>query len=173
MTKTCEFELCGKEYTADRYNGEKQRFCSPRCKRYYFNVASGTTSLETARNVYTGSRTTLTCEVCLKAFTVTSAIGNPKYCSDTCRTREQILKNTYGITSVIYYAMLRKQNGLCAICSQPSPDIKLHIDHNHTTGKVRALLCRRCNALFGWYEAYKSQIAEYDEEHNGNNAHAS
>jgi len=50
-------------------------------------------------------------------------------------------------------AMLQQQGGLCAICR--SGDLgrknsgRLAIDHCHTTGAVRGLLCHRCNSLLG------------------------
>ena len=43
-------------------------------------------------------------------------------------------------------AMLTAQNGVCAIC-QTAPAI--HVDHDHTSGEVRGLLCFRCNAALG------------------------
>jgi len=44
-----------------------------------------------------------------------------------------------------------RQDGCCAICSQPEKDSKrlLHLDHCHTTGHIRGLLCNRCNFLLG------------------------
>lgn len=48
------------------------------------------------------------------------------------------------LTEAEYNAMFAEQNGVCAICSQPS-DIALSIDHDHATGKVRGLLCKACN----------------------------
>jgi hypothetical protein len=62
------------------------------------------------------------------------------------------LKREYGITSKIYYELLEKQNGVCGICGCKSTDsnaktidTKLCVDHCHLTGKVRGLLCRKCN----------------------------
>lgn len=52
----------------------------------------------------------------------------------------------YGITLDEYNFILKKQNGVCAICSSPSKEGKnLHIDHCHETGVIRGLLCFRCN----------------------------
>lgn len=50
------------------------------------------------------------------------------------------------ITQIEYEQMFREQNGVCAICHK-AKSYKLWVDHNHETGKVRGLLCARCNAL--------------------------
>lgn len=48
--------------------------------------------------------------------------------------------------------LLLKQDGCCAICNIPEKDLKrkLSIDHCHTTGHIRGLLCGRCNTLLGF-----------------------
>lgn len=53
----------------------------------------------------------------------------------------------HGITKDIYDAMYTEQSGRCYICSKH--ETKLHIDHNHSTGKVRHLLCKECNMALG------------------------
>src|SRR6185437_14192734 len=58
----------------------------------------------------------------------------------------------YGVTHDDYMEMLAKQNGVCAICNLPERSAKtaaLSVDHDHSTGKVRGLLCVRCNAMIG------------------------
>lgn len=63
------------------------------------------------------------------------------------------LKKTYGITEAEYLSMLEAQGGRCAICGpnarQPRHFKRLCVDHDHATGKVRGLLCDRCNRLLG------------------------
>lgn len=50
-----------------------------------------------------------------------------------------------------YEAMLAAQGGGCAICGAGPKTRRLHIDHDHMSGKVRGLLCHRCNrALPTW-----------------------
>ena len=56
---------------------------------------------------------------------------------------------SFGITSEDYDRMFSEQNGVCAICSNPPTKRSLHIDHCHKTGKVRGLLCYRCNIMLG------------------------
>lgn len=70
------------------------------------------------------------------------------------------LKKTYGITLDEYDQMLKDQNGVCAICEQPETvrprrgkytdtEIRLAVDHDHVTGRVRGLLCKKCNIALG------------------------
>jgi len=56
----------------------------------------------------------------------------------------------YGITSADYERMLAEQSGLCKICEDVMSPLP-HIDHDHTTGKVRGLLCARCNRGIGQF----------------------
>jgi hypothetical protein len=63
-------------------------------------------------------------------------------------------KSRYGITMDDKKAMRLAQNGLCAICKRTDTgkwghSAELVIDHDHRDGKVRALLCRRCNTGLG------------------------
>lgn len=60
------------------------------------------------------------------------------------------LKRTYGLTLEAYDALLKKQNGVCAICQKPCViHGRLSVDHRHTTGQTRGLLCGGCNAGLG------------------------
>ena len=69
------------------------------------------------------------------------------------KRKEQFLKNNYGITLDQENAMRKQQNYRCAIpaCNRHESEFKngLSIDHNHTTGRVRELLCTNCNTIFG------------------------
>ena len=59
--------------------------------------------------------------------------------------RDYYLKNKYGITSIQYNNMLIQQNHVCAICGNSPKTRRLNVDHDHTTGRVRGLLCFWCN----------------------------
>jgi Recombination endonuclease VII len=70
--------------------------------------------------------------------------------------RNSRYKRIYGITLDEYNQMLEEQNFVCKICHCPETSIgfggevkSLAIDHCHDTGKVRGLLCDRCNHLLG------------------------
>lgn len=59
-----------------------------------------------------------------------------------------------GITEEVYLQMKSDQGDKCAICSATSAwgrSDKWHVDHCHTTGKVRGLLCSKCNTGLGLF----------------------
>ena len=58
-------------------------------------------------------------------------------------------KHKYGITDEEYDSLLIKQVARCAICNE---HVKLCVDHDHNTGKVRGLLCNTCNAGLGMFK---------------------
>lgn len=61
------------------------------------------------------------------------------------RRREHNYKRRYGMTTADVAAMLAAQNGRCAICETDFETNKFHVDHDHADGRVRGLLCHRCN----------------------------
>lgn len=74
------------------------------------------------------------------------------------RARVKRLMDNYKLTVEQYDAILAYQGGVCYACkcSEPVKGRRLSVDHDHTTGLVRGLLCSRCNPLFGKIEnAYK------------------
>lgn len=67
--------------------------------------------------------------------------------------RNATLISRFGISLEEYTALLEKQGGVCALCGQlerMKGKKNLSVDHNHKTGKIRALLCHRCNAALGY-----------------------
>ncbi len=83
--------------------------------------------------------------------------------------RDRMLKIKYGISVNQYEAMVSSQNNRCAICESGSKNGKrLNIDHDHSSGKVRQLLCHQCNSILGYageniLVLYKA--ADYIEKH--------
>lgn len=59
------------------------------------------------------------------------------------------LKSNYGITLEEYTSRATAQNYQCAICQRTCEKMKLYIDHDHKTGKLREFLCINCNTLLG------------------------
>jgi hypothetical protein len=75
--------------------------------------------------------------------------------------RKSHLKRKYALTIEQYDQMLAKQGGGCAICGRPPrPDISLHVDHDHETGRIRGLLCFRCNNALGDFLDDESLLRE-------------
>lgn len=64
---------------------------------------------------------------------------------------EWYLRRKYNLTVEEYKALLAKQGNCCAICKKGSKR-GLHIDHDHLTGEVRALLCSPCNSGLGMFK---------------------
>ena len=109
-----------------------------------------------------------TCDVCGSTFEHWHY--ETKYCSKPCtnkayysrnRTKQlnkdTQLKKVYGISIEDYKQLFKKQNGVCAICNEPETQVhnktkqvlNLCVDHDHDTGFVRGLLCKKCNMALG------------------------
>jgi len=80
------------------------------------------------------------------------------------KVKNVLLRRKYGITLIDYNRMFEAQNGVCKICKKEGVDRAggLHVDHCHTTKKVRGLLCSKCNRAIGLLcddtEIFKSAI---------------
>lgn len=85
--------------------------------------------------------------------------------------RDKKLRKLYGITLEDQERMRREQGHKCAICLK-SIDKKFAVDHCHTTGKVRAILCPTCNFGIGYLydnpetmESAAAYIRQHRERH--------
>ena len=74
-----------------------------------------------------------------------------RYWNDPDRMREKRRARIYGMSRAEYQALLQRQRGACAICKRAF-DREPCVDHCHATGKVRGLLCRKCNMGLGLYD---------------------
>lgn len=92
-------------------------------------------------------------QYCKKCTAEYRCMGSDYHKKDTVRA----LKKRYDITINEYNAIYEKQKGVCAICGLPesatSPTGQtirlLSVDHCHKTGKIRGLLCAKCNHGLG------------------------
>lgn len=76
----------------------------------------------------------------------------------------------YGLTGPGYDAIFEAQGGACRICAKTPEQLgdDLVVDHDHATGQVRGLLCRRCNIGLGHFEdscALLGAATDYLDEH--------
>lgn len=86
--------------------------------------------------------------------------------------RARLLKKAYGVTPEEFAVMFGQQNGRCKICGLEMTlaghsRLSCCVDHNHVSGKVRGLLCLKCNAGLGSFldsSRILRQAATYLEE---------
>lgn len=92
------------------------------------------------------------CRQCRKAYKKEYDLGHPD------SRKESNLRLKFDISLSDYYAMLDKQGGVCAVCGRPETSTykgtlrSLAVDHDHVTGRVRGLLCAKCNKALGLLE---------------------
>jgi hypothetical protein len=94
-------------------------------------------------------------------------------CNQTGKIRSTLQKNLrkYGLSIEEYEARVDGQGGLCKICRQPETRItrpnakvplkftpRLAVDHDHRTGKIRGLLCHKCNVGLGNFNDNKELL---------------
>jgi len=68
------------------------------------------------------------------------------------KSKDWQLRRDYGITLEDYNKILTQQNNACKLCNS-SPIKNPSVDHSHTTGKVRGIVCQGCNIVIGFFES--------------------
>lgn len=88
-----------------------------------------------------------------------SKIDNMSKDERSTYSREWTLQRRFNITGAQFEQMLSKQSGVCAICDRAETHIhksgkpkSLSVDHCHSGGHVRGLLCVNCNRALGYLE---------------------
>lgn len=170
--RTCPF--CAAAFVP---KNAKHIYCQPKCIWAAYSVRKGRTNKAAVLKAWTSVGKSRTCPQCNKSFTVARVQGRPwRFCSVACNTayhnrikkratpedrRRYHLLRLYGITLEDYANMLKNQNGVCAICKKRPTDKNLHVDHDHSNGRVRGLLCYTCNTRLGWFELYGNEAFDY------------
>lgn len=94
------------------------------------------------------------CKECRKRSARAWAKSNPEKIKNRVRTEDSetrrgyMYKHRYKFSIADYNQMFEEQGEVCAICLKKVKYL-LHVDHCHTTGIVRGLLCAPCNAYLG------------------------
>ena len=113
-----------------------------------------------------GTRSICVCQNCGDQFSelnVKIRVGRGKFCCNECYKEYRIKnkkdekelnrlaqkKHKYGLNKEDYYSLFKEQDNKCAICKISFDKTKAFVDHDHNTGKVRGLLCTKCNTLLG------------------------
>ena len=111
--------------------------------------------------IYRGTKICQTCKITKKAteFHVNKKHkdGLERRCKkcNMLRKDNNHYRNKYGITLDDYNNLIKSQNYQCAICKTVDPGVginRFHVDHNHSTGVVRGLLCSNCNRALGQFK---------------------
>ena len=123
-----------------------------------------------------GAKIKAVCRQCGGEFTYANTKGPTRfYCSTTCKSKAGVLhynkvkswkkKGVLNQDGTVFTVtdrdrMYQLQQGRCAICKRHETDPifrgkALVVDHNHSTGIVRSLLCQRCNVCIGWIESFE------------------
>lgn len=98
------------------------------------------------------------CKKCKSDYNSKFYTGNKKHIEKSKeynkRNKRQVrnldLLRDFGITIEEYELMLLNQNYKCKICDKPETKRAMSVDHCHKTGKIRGLLCMKCNCAIGF-----------------------
>lgn len=141
-----------------------------KCKHCGFEATSDTElDLFSAHNQSKYGREN-SCKVCTAKLQKAKNSNTKEYRSEYARNKrvvnpEYFYKyekkrrfSRYGITEDIYDDMLSEQDNECSICKNEFTK-RPHIDHCHTTGVVRGLLCGQCNTALGLFKDSEENLA--------------
>lgn len=94
------------------------------------------------------------CGTCLRYRPLEEFTRSQGACRE-CRTEARHFRK-YRLYPIEYDRLVAKQNGCCASCGEQTD--ALVVDHDHSTGKVRGLLCHPCNKALGFLRDDPSRI---------------
>ncbi len=70
-----------------------------------------------------------------------------------CKGKEELFISKYGLSYNEWKELWYAQDGRCVVCDKFFAETKdICVDHDHKTGKVRSLLCKRCNIGIGLFD---------------------
>jgi len=139
-----------------------QKYC-PRCKQI-----KDLSSFYTSKGSYDGFA--CHCIICSSELNKNRPKSEKKdyYQKNKKELRNKHLQLRFNITRKEYYNILKQQNYVCDICGKKENNKSLAVDHNHINGKVRGLLCSRCNIALGFIKDdinIAKKLIKYLEKH--------
>lgn len=85
-------------------------------------------------------------------------LSNPNY------YRSQHLKRKYGLSAADFDSLFESQKGMCWICevamTRGNTPTSACVDHCHSSGAIRSLLCRLCNAGLGHFKDSEANLTK-------------
>lgn len=168
VCRICLNSLPLAEFAPDRRNSDGCSAYCKECAREKYHVPARQRKRKIVKPV-DGERSCVTCNCTLRVsqFTWESDKGRFRPQCKSCHSarmkllrdgdplayRDKIIRRKYGISLAEFDEMLALQGGGCAICgSTVNPDARsLAVDHCHGTGRVRGILCGRCNKAIGLF----------------------
>ena len=148
--RNCEF--CGIEFISRRKN---MVYCSHECANKQWNIDNRDRKRELVRKynkLHKEIRYKKHKEWYRKKYgTIIEEKRKQKEIKRETRCRRNTVER-HDITLEQYNSIFDKQSGCCAICGKHQSEFKrnLAVDHDHKTGKIRGLLCHKCNLLLGY-----------------------
>lgn len=149
-----------KSYTEARHQKSLHYFTGRPCKHGHIEVrlTSDRTCLECSRVLFGNTKALSHKREAARRYYWDHRDALMKQ-SETQARRDQryfaSLLRRYNLNKADYDALVESQNGLCALCKKIPLQVKprpLFVDHCHKSGKVRGLVCVRCNTLLGFLE---------------------
>lgn len=168
---------CGSVFNVMPYKEKKAKYCSKKCKDK--NMGKHLTPfpkqefckrghLMSTYRVYCKNGDTL-CSKCDRQRTYQYRRDNPE--REKLYKRRHKLKKLYGMSINDVEEMIKKQKGSCKICQGTfNTIIRPRVDHDHSNGKIRGILCNRCNTGLGLFrdnETFLSRASSYIKKNKG------
>lgn len=158
INKNYSLDLCSRHYTRFRRYG---CYDKPKCnsEKLLVNNKAQCHICKKIKNIKEFNKDNQTISGYARACRDCQKIkSNNRYKNFKLEHKNNHLKSYFNISLNDYNKILKKQNGVCAICGllesrkTVNTSYTLAIDHDHITGKVRGLLCHRCNLGLGQFK---------------------